>query len=55
LWEPILGVPVTPEQVALCMNQLKVARLIKTPGHRDGWVDGIGYLACGGEIALGDA
>ena len=24
------------------------------PGHADSWIDGAGYLACGGEIATGD-
>lgn len=52
LWAPILDLDiVAPWQVALCMNQVKVARLIKTPNHRDGWVDAAGYLACGGETA----
>lgn len=51
LWEQVLGVPVTPGQVALCMNQVKVSRLVATPNHPDGWVDGAGYLALGGEIA----
>ncbi|OMC55403.1 hypothetical protein A5747_13500 [Mycobacterium sp. IS-836] len=51
LWEPILGTTVTPEQVALCMNQVKVARLLTSPDHVDSWVDGAGYLALGGEIA----
>lgn len=51
LWAEILGVPVTPVQVALCMNQVKVARLVSSPDHLDSWVDGVGYLAIGGEIA----
>lgn len=52
LWEQIIGAPITPVQVALCMVQLKIDRLCHTPGHRDSWVDAIGYLALGGEIAL---
>lgn len=51
LWAEIFGHPVTPEQVALCMNQVKVARLVVTPDHRDSWIDGAGYFALGGEIA----
>lgn len=43
LWSPILGVPVTPEQVALCCVQIKVAREIHTH-KRDNLVDAIGYL-----------
>lgn len=51
LWSPILGIEIPPWQVALCMNQLKVARLFKTPSHEDSWMDGIGYLALGCELA----
>jgi hypothetical protein len=53
MWAAILGLDaVRPEQVALCMTALKIGRLCETPNHRDGWVDGIGYLALGGQIAL---
>lgn len=51
LWTPILGVDVTPEQVALCLTQLKISRLIQSPGHTDSWVDAAGYIALGSEIA----
>ena len=51
LWSPILGTEFEPWQVALCMSQLKVARLFKTPTHVDSWMDGIGYLALGCELA----
>lgn len=51
LWSPILGVDVTPEQVALCLTQLKISRLIVTPCHTDSWVDAAGYIALGSEIA----
>lgn len=54
LWSPILGIEVEPWQVALCMNQLKVARLFKTPTHVDSWMDGVGYLALGCELATED-
>jgi hypothetical protein len=43
LWSPILGIEVTPEQVALCMVQLKIARELHVP-TRDNLVDAIGYL-----------
>jgi len=46
LWSVVLGVGVTPEQVALCMIQLKVARLVNTPEHKDSWVDIAGYVGC---------
>lgn len=51
LWTPILGKAVTAADVALCLTQLKVARLITSPGHGDSWVDAAGYIALGGEIA----
>lgn len=40
------------EDVALMMVLLKLARLEAAPAHRDSWVDGAGYFACGAEIAL---
>lgn len=51
LWTPILGVQVTASDVALCLTQLKVARLITSPTHKDSWIDAAGYIALGGEIA----
>lgn len=51
LWSPILGRDIHPWQVALCMAQLKIARIFKTPNHEDSWVDGVGYLALGSELA----
>ena len=63
LWTPVIkscvsewtDVCVPPEAVALMMALVKVARLIKSPGHLDSWVDLAGYAACGGEIAGRDA
>jgi len=43
LWSVILGVPVTPEQAALCMIQVKVSRLMQTPDHADSIDDVAGY------------
>jgi hypothetical protein len=51
MWSEVLGVKVTPEQVAICMALLKIGRLRNTPSHEDSWVDANGYLALGGEIA----
>ena len=47
LWRAVLGIEVTPAQVALCMVLVKVARLVETPDHRDGWVDLAGYAETG--------
>ena len=51
MWEPIIGKEITPEQVAMCMVQVKITRLIQTRDHADSWVDIAGYAACGGEIS----
>lgn len=45
LWSVVLGVDVTPSQVAMCMLQVKVARLLVTPDHSDSVVDIAGYAA----------
>lgn len=44
LWSAVLKVKITPEQVALCMIQVKVARQMHKP-KRDNLVDGAGYFA----------
>ena len=44
-WTITLGTPVTPAQVALCMIDLKLARLAYDPGHVDSLLDVIGYAA----------
>src|SRR3990167_2442281 len=49
LWAAILGVEVTPRQVALCMIQVKVARLIHR-SKRDSWVDIAGYADTGQRV-----
>ena len=50
LWSPILGVPVTAKQVALCMIQLKISRCL-TSDKRDNWVDIAGYARCGSIVS----
>jgi len=45
LWSGIMGKEVTGAQVALCMAQVKFARLIETPDHKDSVVDVMGYMA----------
>jgi Domain of unknown function (DUF6378) len=51
LWSIILGRLVTVEQVALMMTAVKIARLKASPDHADSWVDAVGYLAIGAELA----
>ena len=45
-WSLVLGIEVTPEQVALCLIDLKLARLSNDPKHLDSIVDVAGYAAC---------
>jgi hypothetical protein len=42
---------VTPEQVALCSIDVKIARAAVNPKQADTWIDIAGYAACGAEIA----
>ncbi|AKJ72219.1 hypothetical protein TPA4_54 [Tsukamurella phage TPA4] len=51
LWTTTLGYEITAAQVALCLAQLKISRLIQTPDHADSWVDLAGYAALGAEVA----
>lgn len=45
LWEPILGIEISPYDVALCLIQLKVARAVNGM-QRDSVVDIAGYAGC---------
>ena len=49
-WSQVLGVKVTPAQVAVCLMDLKMARLAHNPKHLDSLVDVLGYGACLREI-----
>ena len=51
LWSVYLDIRIKPHEVGVMMNLLKVARIKSNPEHPDNWVDGAGYMACGGEIA----
>ena len=44
------GSTVTPAQVALCLIDLKLARLTRDPSHLDSIVDVAGYAACLREV-----
>lgn len=50
-WSSHLNKNIKPHDVAVMMALLKLARAKSNPAHADNWVDGCGYLACGGEIA----
>jgi hypothetical protein len=53
IWSVILGHTVRPDQAALCMAGLKLARLAKGP-HEDSCVDGAAYFALAAELAHED-
>ena len=44
-WSQVLGTKVTSAQVALCLCDLKLARLTVDPRHLDSLVDLAGYAA----------
>lgn len=41
---------IAPQDVAVMMTLLKIARIKSNENHLDNWVDACGYMACGGEI-----
>ncbi|QLH37832.1 MAG: hypothetical protein HWD60_00860 [Defluviicoccus sp.] len=49
-WSLVLGTEVAAAQVALCLINLKLARLTRNPSHLDSIVDVAGYAACLREV-----
>ena len=49
-WSLVLGITVTAAQMALCLIDLKLARLTRDPSHLDSIVDVAGYAACLREV-----
>ena len=54
LWTTYLEYPVKPEQVAICMALVKIARSIESPKRVDNYSDGVAYMALGGMMATMD-
>ena len=50
-WSITLEHPITPAQVALCLIDLKLARLAHQPDHLDSMVDIAGYAAVLREVS----
>ena len=50
-WSTYLDRRIAAHDVGAMMALLKVARIRSNPKHPDNWVDGAGYMACGGELA----
>ena len=51
MWSMILGCPVRPHQVAMCMVAVKLVRATKSPAHADSYIDAAAYAALAGEFA----
>ncbi len=49
-WSLTLGIDVTPQQVMLCLIDLKLVRLKQNPKHQDSIKDVAGYAACLAEL-----
>ena len=50
-WNAHLGIDwIEPQDVAVMMTMLKLARIRQNEHHLDNWIDACGYMACGGEI-----
>lgn len=50
-WNTHLGIDfIRPQDVAVMMTMLKLARIRQNEWHLDNWIDACGYMACGGEI-----
>lgn len=47
-------VEIDPHDVAVAMSMLKIARIATGKPKADNWIDGTGYLACGGELQEGE-
>ena len=51
LWQAYLGMDISPEDVAIMMTLMKIARIRSGSFKGDSWIDAIGYMACGAEVA----
>lgn len=51
LWTNYLETIVTAKDVSIMMALMKIARIKTGTFKEDSWVDAIGYMACGAEIA----
>lgn len=53
-WSQHFGVEVTAQQVGLCLIELKLARLVNSPEHRDSIMDVAGYVGCLDKLSKGE-
>ena len=52
IWSVLLEKKITPQEVALCMVGVKLARLAETQDHDDSYADLIGYAALAHEFGI---
>tara|TARA_A100000172_G_C2938235_1_gene74707 strand:- start:102 stop:491 length:390 start_codon:yes stop_codon:yes gene_type:complete len=50
--DPDFGVGFDAAHVALMMDWLKTCRILKNWGHKDSWIDKLGYTALGAESGI---
>ena len=53
-WSSYLDLEIEPNQVAICMALVKIARLQESPRHADSYKDCAAYIAIAGQIASTD-
>ena len=53
-WTTYLEYPIKPDQVAIMMGLVKIARTMETPSHEDSYVDLAAYSSIAGELSLMD-
>lgn len=53
-WSAHLDATVSAADVAVMMTLFKLARAKGNMANSENWIDGCGYLACGGEIATAE-
>jgi hypothetical protein len=54
LWSTFLETQLEPNDVAICMALVKLARIMETKNVYDSWVDFVAYAAIAGELAVKD-
>ena len=50
MWSLYLGVKIQPQDVAIMMHLLKVARIVSGTDKRDSYIDACGYLALAADM-----
>lgn len=51
LWSTILGVKISPREVALCLALMKISRSVANKDNMDNYIDAVAYIAGAGELS----